>query len=265
MPRLPGGASGARRGRRGLRRLRRHLRRRQLPGSARRRRGVPRRAGSRRTQLPLRRGRGLDGRLRLRGPRAPRDLLRRPGRDRRREDLGSDELRAPRPHPRRRHPRQGGRVGPHRRGREPLRSATGSISGPRLEEEPVPTEADHRLPRTVVPSRYRLRLAPDLDAARFDGEVAVDVEVVEEVDAVVVNAADLEIHDAALVAPDGERIGASITLDADRERAVFRLDRPVAPGAWTLEASFTGILNDELRGFYRSVYRDAEGNEKVVA
>ena len=129
----------------------------------------------------------------------------------------------------------------------------------------MPTEADHRLPRTVVPSRYRLRLAPDLDAARFDGEVAVDVEVVEEVDAVVVNAADLEIHDAALVAPDGERIGASITLDADRERAVFRLDRPVAPGAWTLEASFTGILNDELRGFYRSVYRDAEGNEKVVA
>ena len=35
----------------------------------------------------------------------------------------------------------------------------------------------HRLPRTVLPRRYDLRLAPDLEAATFAGTVAIEVEV----------------------------------------------------------------------------------------
>ncbi|MCZ6461098.1 MAG: M1 family aminopeptidase, partial [Actinobacteria bacterium] len=37
------------------------------------------------------------------------------------------------------------------------------------------------------------------------------------------------------------------------------------PGAWRLEISFEGVLNDDLRGFYRSVYTDGDGNEKTIA
>src|SRR5205807_590012 len=40
---------------------------------------------------------------------------------------------------------------------------------------------------------------------------------------------------------------------------------PVAPGAWTLRLRFRGILNDKLRGFYRSTYKDAAGASKVLA
>jgi NADH:ubiquinone oxidoreductase subunit 6 (subunit J) len=40
------------------------------------------------------------------------------------------------------------------------------------------SENPHRLPRHVVPSRYDLRLEPDLDAATFTGEETITVEVV---------------------------------------------------------------------------------------
>ncbi len=37
------------------------------------------------------------------------------------------------------------------------------------------------------------------------------------------------------------------------------------PGEHTVEITFTGVLNDKLRGFYRSTFRDADGDEQVIA
>src|SRR4051794_18264864 len=51
----------------------------------------------------------------------------------------------------------------------------------------------YRLPRTVVPTRYDLRLVPDLPAASFTGEETVAVTVGEPVDVFVLNAAELRI------------------------------------------------------------------------
>ena len=46
----------------------------------------------------------------------------------------------------------------------------------------------YRLPRTVVPRRYELRLEPDLEAFSFAGTVGVDIDVVEPVGEIVLNA-----------------------------------------------------------------------------
>ena len=48
----------------------------------------------------------------------------------------------------------------------------------------------YRLPRTVVPSRYDLRLEPDLAAATFAGRVEIAVDVHEPVEEIVLNAAE---------------------------------------------------------------------------
>ena len=123
----------------------------------------------------------------------------------------------------------------------------------------------HRLPTSVEPQHYDLTLSPDLGSATFTGEERVRVVVHEAVTEIVLNAAELEIHSAELVSDEGERRDGTVVLDADNQRATITLDREAAPGPWTLGLTFSGILNDKLRGFYRSTFTDDAGDEHVIA
>jgi puromycin-sensitive aminopeptidase len=123
----------------------------------------------------------------------------------------------------------------------------------------------YRLPRSVVPSHYDLVLEPDLDSATFSGTVGVDVEVVEPVDSIVLNALDLEISSAELVGPNGTTLTGTVSYDPDTERATIDLEEAAAPGPWRLEMAFTGELNDKLVGFYRSTFTDDEGTSHTIA
>src|SRR5580704_16433357 len=129
---------------------------------------------------------------------------------------------------------------------------------------PAPDEP-FRLPRTVEPLVYRLTLAPDLDAATFTGTAEVDVVVHEATDELVVNAIELAIDDVTLTTATGETIDATVALDEATERAMFGLATPVPPGPATLRCSFTGTLNDKLRGFYRSTFTDDAGVTHTIA
>ncbi len=124
----------------------------------------------------------------------------------------------------------------------------------------------YRLPRTVLPRRYELRLAPDLDAATFAGTVAVTVDVVEPTAEVVLNAIELEVDDAWVEA-GGARHDATVALDEELERATLTLPEgtTLEPGEATVHLAFRGILNDKLRGFYRSTFTDDDGAERVIA
>ncbi|HMJ79023.1 MAG TPA: hypothetical protein VK507_23765, partial [Iamia sp.] len=129
----------------------------------------------------------------------------------------------------------------------------------------MPETNPYRLPRTVLPRRYDLRLVPDLEAATFSGTVAVEVDVVEAVAEVVLNAIELEV-DEAWIDVDGTRRDVGVALDPELERATLTLDGdPLPPGAATVHLAFRGVLNDKLRGFYRSTFVDDDGTERVIA
>jgi len=125
--------------------------------------------------------------------------------------------------------------------------------------------ASYRLPTTVLPHAYHLVLTPDLAAATFTGEVAIDVTVGAPTSTVVLNAAELEIATATVEVPGAGPVVAGVELDTTEERAVLVLPEDLAEGPATLHLTFTGILNDKLRGFYRSTFTDDAGVEHVIA
>ena len=129
----------------------------------------------------------------------------------------------------------------------------------------APTDANpYRLPRNVVPSHYNLTLQPDLDEATFSGTCEVSIEVTAATHTVVLNAIELDITEAFLSDSDG-RTDFSISLDEDLERATLTASQVVNPGAYILTITFAGILNDKLRGFYRSTFTDNDGVDHVIA
>ncbi len=124
---------------------------------------------------------------------------------------------------------------------------------------PVPLRP-YRLPDHVRPTRYDVRLRPSLDDATFTGAVSIRLDVDEPVSTIVLNAVELGIEQVEV---DGET--ASWELDADSERMTIVTAQPITASEATLFVRFTGILNDKLRGFYRSTYVDSDGNEQVIA
>ncbi len=94
--------------------------------------------------------------------------------------------------------------------------------------------------------------------------MGIDVEITEQTTQVVLNAIDLEIERASISIGDSEQL-ASISLDEDAERATLTVDEELPVGPARIVIRFKGILNDDLRGFYRSVYKTEDGEEKVIA
>jgi puromycin-sensitive aminopeptidase len=129
----------------------------------------------------------------------------------------------------------------------------------------VDPSAEHRLPYAVEPRRYELRLAPDLDAATFSGEVRIEVQVHEAVAEIVLNGAELAVQSARLERAGGEGVMLGARLDEEAERLVLTPDAVVDPGPAAVVISFTGILNDKLHGFYRSEFTDDRGGRRVIA
>jgi puromycin-sensitive aminopeptidase len=123
----------------------------------------------------------------------------------------------------------------------------------------------YRLPQTVIPSRYDLRLEPDLAQATFAGSETIEVTVRESVNTVMLNAAELQITEAVITDEEGRPVQAIIELDAATDLCLLTFPETLKPGHWRLRLVFTGILNAKLRGFYRSTYKDAQGQEKVLA
>jgi puromycin-sensitive aminopeptidase len=138
--------------------------------------------------------------------------------------------------------------------------ATGTIQAMAVTPVDLDSLDPFRLPHSARPTRYAVRLRPTLADATFIGSVTIDLDLVEASDLLVLNAADLEITSCRV---DG--VAATWELVAETERLAVRPSGVLAPGTCRLEVGFVGVLNDKLRGFYRSTYIDAEGTEHVIA
>ncbi len=124
---------------------------------------------------------------------------------------------------------------------------------------------DVRLARTVRPVRYDLSLTPDLEAFSFDGTVDIAVELAEAIDRITLHALELTIHEASVTQSDGVVLPATCSFDETAETVTLALPKVAFAGDATLHFRFTGTLNDQLRGFYRSTGTGADGSPQVIA
>jgi puromycin-sensitive aminopeptidase len=146
------------------------------------------------------------------------------------------------------------------------RIAAAKLKGENMILDETPGTVDpYRLPRHVIPSRYDLRLEPDLDQAIFQGQETVTITVSQPTTVIVMNAAELMISRAYAENARQQRLHASIELDETLQRCRLTFSEALTPGEWRLSIAFKGALNDKLRGFYRSTYKDPSGTTQTMA
>nr|XP_002738531.2 PREDICTED: endoplasmic reticulum aminopeptidase 1-like [Saccoglossus kowalevskii] len=132
-----------------------------------------------------------------------------------------------------------------------------------------------RLPLNVIPQTYDIFLHPNLTTEEFAGTVTIQLKVVQETSSVIVHMKDLKFTRTPEITPVVSKRD-TVTQDIrvkdtapinDLEMMYLELSQELQVGMlYNLKMSFSGQLNSEgLDGFYKSVYKAANGEERVIA
>lgn len=114
-----------------------------------------------------------------------------------------------------------------------------------------------RLSPDVVPTKYDIHLTPDLEAFVFEGTETIDITLKREQTAITLHAKELEIESVEAHAAGTTQFARKISYNEETETATFTFSKKLPKGGAQLKIVFRGILNDKMRGFYRSAYEVA--------
>ena len=156
----------------------------------------------------------------------------------------------------------------------PVVSAT-VISGDRKVAASRPTTdpdlpwSNIRLPRSLIPSVYGVELKIDLDLFVFSGSVSIQVAAREDTQYVIVHINDLNITESDISITDDVAAGDVISIvhqlvQRTNQFLVLQTSPALRCGHnYTIRfGSFRGQLGDGLRGLYRSMYKDQQGETR---
>ncbi|KAJ8727733.1 hypothetical protein PYW07_001852 [Mythimna separata] len=133
----------------------------------------------------------------------------------------------------------------------------------------VPNVTNLWLPSKIKPEKYFLNITPYIYEGNFtfDGEVTIFLAVFQETKEVTFHAVELTIHEIKIHEKDDDH---SIYIvrkfeDAPRNFYSLTLGTTLLVGRqYILSIKYTGLLNDNLHGFYRSSYEE-KGVKKWIA
>jgi aminopeptidase N len=119
-----------------------------------------------------------------------------------------------------------------------------------------------QLPRTAIPHHYAITVTPHAEQLGFDGEVAIDLDVIKPTRQLVLNAADMKLASATLrTARGGAALPAKISLDPKTETATLAFARTIRPGAYRLAVRYSGEIHTQANGLFALDYKNAEGKD----
>jgi len=111
--------------------------------------------------------------------------------------------------------------------------------------------AAQKLPGNVTPEHYSLSFTPDLDKETFKGQETIRVAVTEPTTSITLHAAEIQFGQVTITA-GGRTQTATVSIDPKTETATFTVPERLREGPATIQVTYTGTLNDKLRGFYIS-------------
>uniref|UniRef100_A0A2A4J2H3 Aminopeptidase n=1 Tax=Heliothis virescens TaxID=7102 RepID=A0A2A4J2H3_HELVI len=125
------------------------------------------------------------------------------------------------------------------------------------------------LPKHVKPERYFLNITPYIYEGNFtfDGEVTIFLTIVEETKELTFHGVELTIHEIKIHEIDDDHLIYIVRHleDAPRNFHILTLGSSLLVGKqYVMSVRYTGLLNDNLHGFYRSSYEE-KGVKKWIA
>src|SRR5262249_6398672 len=119
-----------------------------------------------------------------------------------------------------------------------------------------------KLPKSVVPTHYAIKLTPDLQALTITGSETVDIDVLESASRVVLNAVNIDINDASI--DDGAQL-AEAACDAAAETAPPAFANALTTGTHKLRLAFTAKINSFGRGMFYADYPTDSGPKRMIS
>jgi aminopeptidase N len=116
---------------------------------------------------------------------------------------------------------------------------------------PFPAARAQRLSGDAIPTHYDLKLTPDLKSATFAGVETIDVKLKYPGKSITLNSLEIEYQGVTITAA-GKLQKAAVTSDKQKEQTTFTVPDEIPAGLAVLHIRYTGILNNDLRGFYLS-------------
>ena len=119
-----------------------------------------------------------------------------------------------------------------------------------------------KLPKNAIPNRYEIDLDIDLENFKYAGKETIYIEVVDDSTEIQLNSLGIDIVNAFVENDEGSHIDASVNYINEEEKIALSFEEVVKAGDWKLYINFNATIVDDLRGFYRSSFKN-EDNEDV--
>ena len=119
-----------------------------------------------------------------------------------------------------------------------------------------------KLPKNAIPNRYEIDLDIDLENFKYAGKETIYIEVVDDSTEIQLNSLGIDIVNAFVENDEGSHIDASVNYIDEEEKIALSFEEVVKAGDWKLYINFNATIVDDLRGFYRSSFKN-EDNEDV--
>ncbi len=118
------------------------------------------------------------------------------------------------------------------------------------------------MPDNIRPVNYNLTITPDLDHFRFNGQVIIEFEADAPVAQVALDILELAVWQCRFINAHTDH-SCAFTLIPAEESLKVNLPQPTQ-GRFKLQIDYSGKINDQMAGFYRSGYTH-QGQSKYIA